>query len=698
MTLTWTAPGDDRESGTVALYDLRYSTFPDTIANWWDDASRVMNLPQPRLPGQLEIVRLDSLENETNYYLALKASDSSGNWSQISNVVGTTTLPDQTPPRAVDDLAVTEVTYRSALLVWTAPGDDNAQGQASQYDIRYAENPITEQLWPDAYQVEDEPIPQKAGTQEAFRVSGLQPMVDYYFALKAADEVSNWSSVSNSPGATTEEAGRVYLVRNGSPTEFPTIQAAINASVDGDVVELTDGVFKGPENRDVDYHGKAITVRSQSGQPELCIIDCEGSPESLHRGFVFQSGEPASAILEGVTIVNGQRAHPIEGGNAGAVYISGASPSFFNCRFVSNNARFGGAVDANQGVVTFVDCEFRENTSSVGGAVVLRAGEYSFIGCSFEANRTLETGGALDVGGSGVTVTASSCSFLNNGGGVEGGAIRCQNAELTLEGCVFEGNHSLHGGAVLSVGGKLTLDGCELVGNVAGGGGAGLEVESAELTMMDCLLRDNVVELQGGVGGGVSARDVDGASVVSGCVFEGNRAPVGGGVYLWDSDPTVGQVLFLDNEASSIGGGLCCDEGSEPLLYECTFFGNGAPSGGGIYSDEAAGPIIENTILSFASEGEGITCEPGADVVVACCDIFGNAGGDDVCGLDAGDNISQDPLFCESEAGDFTIQATSPCAPDNNPECGLIGALPVGCDEPMATEQTTGNQVKAAYR
>jgi hypothetical protein len=39
-------------------------------------------------------------------------------------------------------------------------------------------------------------------------------------------------------------------------------------------------------------------------------------------------------------------------------------------------------------------------------------------------------------------------------------------------------------------------------------------------------------------------------------------------------------------------------------------------------------------------------------------------------------NISEDPLFCDPEAGDFTLHGDSPCAPYSapNPECGLIGA------------------------
>jgi hypothetical protein len=64
-----------------------------------------------------------------------------------------------------------------------------------------------------------------------------------------------------------------HVVRPDGGGDSPDIQAAIDAATDGDIVELTDGTFTGDGNRDIDYKGKALTVRSQSGNPEGCIID-----------------------------------------------------------------------------------------------------------------------------------------------------------------------------------------------------------------------------------------------------------------------------------------------------------------------------------------------------------------------------------------------------------------------------------------
>lgn len=91
----------------------------------------------------------------------------------------------------------------SVTLTWTAPGDDGNTGTASQYDIRYHTAPITDLNWDACTQVLGEPSPQPAGSTEVFIVDGLNPSTTYYFAIKAADEVPNWSALSNVAQATT---------------------------------------------------------------------------------------------------------------------------------------------------------------------------------------------------------------------------------------------------------------------------------------------------------------------------------------------------------------------------------------------------------------------------------------------------------------------------------------------------------------
>lgn len=98
-----------------------------------------------------------------------------------------------------------------------------------------------------------------------------------------------------------------YLIKPDGTGDFANIQLAISDPqvVDGDVIELGDGVFMGTGNRDIEFDGKAITVRSQSGDPGACIIDCTAERVEWHRGFYFRLGEGPDARVENLTIRNG---------------------------------------------------------------------------------------------------------------------------------------------------------------------------------------------------------------------------------------------------------------------------------------------------------------------------------------------------------------------------------------------------------
>jgi len=130
-------------------------------------------------------------------------------------------------------------------------------------------------------------------------------------------------------GATTR------VVRPDGLGDYPDIQSAIQASVNGDIVLLAPGTFTGPGNRDLDYHGKAITVRSSSDDPQACIIDCQ----RLGRGLVMSENEGPQSILRGVTLANGAP------NSLGAgVYLHQCGPTFVRCVFSGDSASLGGAI------------------------------------------------------------------------------------------------------------------------------------------------------------------------------------------------------------------------------------------------------------------------------------------------------------------------------------------------------------------
>src|SRR5262245_10820783 len=69
------------------------------------------------------------------------------------------------------------------------------------------------------------------------------------------------------------------------PADYATLRAALAAATDGDEIVVADGIYQGAHNRNLDFGGKRLTLRSAGG-PANCVIDCHGRARALrfHRG------------------------------------------------------------------------------------------------------------------------------------------------------------------------------------------------------------------------------------------------------------------------------------------------------------------------------------------------------------------------------------------------------------------------------
>jgi hypothetical protein len=256
IILNWTAPGDDGSSGTATQYDIRYSLSNISDANW-GAATQVSGIPSPQLAGSAESFEVTGLLPGTTYYFAIKSCDEVPNWSPLSNVISRTTDPEETPPANVADLNAGSPTQDEVVLSWTAPGDDGGSGTASQYDIRYSTSSISDVNWDAATQVSGEPSPQSAGSSESFTVSGLSAATTYYFAIKTADEIPNWSGLSNISSVTT--------------LEEPTVpNPPVLASPSNGATDLTQPItLNWNDIADVDLYQLQVDETSSFGTPLL---------------------------------------------------------------------------------------------------------------------------------------------------------------------------------------------------------------------------------------------------------------------------------------------------------------------------------------------------------------------------------------------------------------------------------------------
>jgi hypothetical protein len=197
IALVWSAPGDDGNTGTASQYDVRFSTFPITEQNW-STAIPVDFVPLPKPAGEIETFTVTNLKSAEEYHFALRTSDEVPNVSGLSNIASDSTKQERTPPAAITDLFAEGIEDGMFRLTWTAPGDDGYGGDASAYDIRYSTSPISEQTWASAAHIDGENPPRPVGSPDTMVVSGLEIYTDYFFAMKTADEVPNWSAISNS--------------------------------------------------------------------------------------------------------------------------------------------------------------------------------------------------------------------------------------------------------------------------------------------------------------------------------------------------------------------------------------------------------------------------------------------------------------------------------------------------------------------
>lgn len=223
VNISWTAATDMDNFDDGVHYDVYGSldgglSYPHQVvigttatSTVWDTVRGGVSLLAPNTQVRIRVEAGDGYQPDdiaTNHRVV-----ETGNFT-----VDNTT--DTTAPAAITSLhAETRPKAGAVYLTWTAPGDDADRGRASSYDVRYSTSAITsDALFNAANETSGEPVPGLAGDHQGFEVLGLEPYTTYYFAIKTADEVPNWSALSNSVSA---DGGAKCGICHSTPPDEP---------------------------------------------------------------------------------------------------------------------------------------------------------------------------------------------------------------------------------------------------------------------------------------------------------------------------------------------------------------------------------------------------------------------------------------------------------------------------------------------
>ncbi len=370
-------------------------------------------------------------------------------------------------------------------------------------------------------------------------------------------------------------------IRHLVPQQYPSIQAAINNSADGDTVLVDENTYF--EN--INFKGKAIVVASyfiingDSSHINNTIIDgSQHTHPDSGAAVTFAAGEDTSSVLSGFTIQGG----------SGTLWTNPFNVLLRAGGGVFCTSDFGATITNNR----IMNNQISTGEIGVGGGVFCAGEDFLFrlSGNHISGNRV--TTSAAVGGGGGILIS-----------GVDAQVYVSDNA-------ISDNRLSANNG--IGRGGGMYIDGSRTEIYVAG----------------NAFERDTVVAQSFAVGGASYIWAVDSLqnSIIRENIFRENLADavddngVSGGLFLFNTaDILVENNLFENNTAKSIagrgsGGGLGLQDsgdsaGDYPRIRGNQFLKNTASSlfdygiGGGIAINNSIGIVSGNYFQENSAEG-----------------------------------------------------------------------------------------------
>ena len=219
--------------------------------------------------------------------------------------------------------------------------------------------------------------------------------------------------------ATLALVGTSFAATIHVPGDYALIQDAINASSNGDVINIAAGTYI---EHNLNPGGKAITIGSASGDLDVTI-----NAQQSGRVFIFHSGEGEDTALRNLVLTGGSSYY------GAGIYCSSSSPTISNCTISGCTANSsGGGMYNEYSSPTITDCTFTGCSADwQGGGMYNHVSNPTLINCTFTGNMsTWDAGGMSNIYGS---PTLYSCTFSENIAQSDGGGMaNYQNSSPNL--------------------------------------------------------------------------------------------------------------------------------------------------------------------------------------------------------------------------------------------------------------------------
>jgi len=340
------------------------------------------------------------------------------------------------------------------------------------------------------------------------------------------------------------------------------------------------------------------------------------------------------------------------GTDGGGMFDTGQSQGVLeDITFSGNSAGASGGgmhIRSNNNKLKLMNVSFTDNSATDGGGMtIFNYATPTLTNVTFSGNTAIEEGGGMYIYDHANPIL-TDITFSDNTADISGGGITIFNyATPTLTDVTFSGNTAIEegGGMYCIQNSNPTLTNVSFSNNQAYDNGGGVYSEQCSPTLTDVSFIQNAATSGGGMSNNASNPTLENIA------FSSNHAYFGGGVYnTAASSPVLTNVSFSGNNATYCGG-MYNIASSNPTLTNVSFSGNDANYyGGGICNRSTSNPVIKNTILWGNSAPTGAEIyNINSNPTISASDVqdCGGSGSGWVsaCGTDSGDNIDADPYF-----------------------------------------------------